>query len=94
MNVRIAISTGSATAIYRQIAEQVRMAIATGKLRIGDQLPSVRALAEDLLLRGALDLEEAFIDATFSSAKKGAIVLLRGLLGLALVSAPSHFTLT
>ena len=50
MNVRITISTGSATAIYRQIAEQVRMAIATGKLRIGDQLPSVRALAEDLVL--------------------------------------------
>src|SRR5712675_1521983 len=50
MNVRIAISTGSATAIYRQIAEQVRMAIATGKLRMGDQLPSVRALAEDLVL--------------------------------------------
>ena len=50
MNVRIAISTGSPTAIYRQIAEQVRMAIATGKVRIGDQLPSVRALAEDLVL--------------------------------------------
>ena len=50
MNVRITISTGSPTAIYRQIAEQVRMAIATGKLRIGDQLPSVRALAEDLVL--------------------------------------------
>ena len=50
MNVRIAISTGSPTAIYRQIAEQVRMAIATGKLRIGDQLPSVRALAEGLVL--------------------------------------------
>jgi len=50
MNLRIAISTGSATAIYRQIAEQVRTAIATGKLRIGDQLPSVRALAEDLVL--------------------------------------------
>src|SRR5437763_229520 len=50
MNVRITISTSSPTAICRQIAEQVRMAIATGKLRIGDQLPSVRALAEDLVL--------------------------------------------
>ncbi len=37
----------------------------------------LRALAEDLLLRGALDLEEAFIDASFSSAKKGAIVLVQ-----------------
>ena len=37
----------------------------------------LRALAEDLLVRGALDLEEAFIDASFSSAKKGAIVLVQ-----------------
>ena len=37
----------------------------------------LRALAEDLLLRGALDLEEAFIDASFSSAKKGAIALVQ-----------------
>jgi len=34
-------------------------------------------LAEDLLARGGLDLEEAFIDASFSSAKKGAIVLVQ-----------------
>jgi transposase len=37
----------------------------------------LRALAEDLLARGRLDLEEAFIDASFSSAKKGAIVLVQ-----------------
>ena len=37
----------------------------------------LRALAEDLLARGALDLEEAFIDASFSSAKKGAVVLVQ-----------------
>ena len=37
----------------------------------------LQALAEDLLARGALDLEEAFIDASFSSAKKGAVVLVQ-----------------
>ena len=37
----------------------------------------LRALAQDLLARGRLDLEEAFIDASFSSAKKGAIVLVQ-----------------
>ena len=37
----------------------------------------LRVLAEDLLARGALDLEEAFIDASFSSAKKGAVVLVQ-----------------
>ena len=34
----------------------------------------LRKLAEDLRDRGKLDLSEAFIDASFSSAKKGALV--------------------
>ncbi len=33
---------------YLQILEQVKYALASGALRPGDQLPSVRALAEDL----------------------------------------------
>ena len=50
MKLTIAISTGSDTPIYKQITDQVRLGIATGRLSIGDQLPSVRALAEELLL--------------------------------------------
>ena len=46
----VTISTGSSTPIYKQIADHVRLAVATGKLRIGEQLPSVRALAEELIL--------------------------------------------
>jgi GntR family transcriptional regulator len=48
--LHIVISTGSSTPIYKQITDQVRLAAATGKLAVGDQLPSVRALAEDLVL--------------------------------------------
>jgi GntR family transcriptional regulator len=44
------ISTGSKVAIYKQITDQVWMAVATGKLAVGDQLPSVRALAEELVV--------------------------------------------
>lgn len=44
------ISTGSTTPIFRQIADQVRVAVAMGKLKQGDPLPSVRALAEKLLV--------------------------------------------
>jgi GntR family transcriptional regulator len=44
------ISTGSAVPIYRQLIDQVRLGIATGRLSAGDQLPSVRALAERLLV--------------------------------------------
>ena len=50
MPLKFAISTGSTTPIYRQITEQVRLAVATGKLEVDDQLPSVRALAEELVV--------------------------------------------
>ena len=50
MNANIAINTGSATPIYKQITDQVRLAVATGRLAVGDQLPSVRALAEELVV--------------------------------------------
>jgi GntR family transcriptional regulator len=50
MTLNVVISTGSATPIYRQVTDQIRLAVATGKLEIGDQLPSVRALAEELVV--------------------------------------------
>lgn len=50
MNLNITITTGSTTPIYKQITEQVRHAAATGRLTVADQLPSVRALAEELVL--------------------------------------------
>jgi len=42
-------------------------------VREGTLVQVLRALAEDLLARGQLDLSESFIDASFSSAKKGAV---------------------
>ena len=50
MALNLNINTGSPTPIYKQITDQVRLAVATGKAAIGDQLPSVRALAETLVL--------------------------------------------
>jgi len=44
------ISAGGPTPIFRQIADQVRLAVSTGQLPIGQQLPSVRALAEQLVV--------------------------------------------
>lgn len=38
---------------------------------------ALRALAEDLLARGQLDMAETFIDATFAGAKKGAVLLVQ-----------------
>ncbi|SDQ41826.1 GntR family transcriptional regulator [Pseudoxanthomonas sp. CF385] len=42
------IATGDPRPIVRQIVDGVRMQIATGGLRAGDQLPSVRGLAQQL----------------------------------------------
>src|SRR5689334_24231032 len=50
MSLKIVISTGSTTPIYKQIADQLRLGVANGKLSVEDQLPSVRALAEELVL--------------------------------------------
>jgi GntR family transcriptional regulator len=45
---RAHITTGSGTPIYRQIVEQVRLAVATGELSAGQAMPSVRGLADEL----------------------------------------------
>ena len=50
MAVDFQISTGGAAPIYRQIIDQVRRDLTSGSLEVGDQLPSVRGLAERLLV--------------------------------------------
>jgi GntR family transcriptional regulator len=50
MPLDFTISPGSPAPIFRQIIDQVRLAVAGGRLTEGDQLPSVRALAENLLV--------------------------------------------
>ena len=50
MTINLNINTGSNTPIYKQITDQVRMAVASGKLAVDDQLPSIRALAERLVI--------------------------------------------
>ena len=42
------VDTNHPTPIYHQLERSIRFAIATGKLGIGDQLPTVRQLAVDL----------------------------------------------
>ena len=44
----VAIDARDATPIYAQLERGLRAAIATGRLRPGDQLPTVRQLAVDL----------------------------------------------
>jgi GntR family transcriptional regulator len=46
----INVTTGSGTPIYRQIVDQVRLGVATGALGPGDAMPSVRSLADRLVV--------------------------------------------
>ncbi len=50
MPLTISILTGSNTTIYRQIVEQVCAAVLAGKIADDEPLPSVRALAEELVV--------------------------------------------
>ena len=48
MEDRFNINTDDPTPIYAQLERAIRFAIATDKLRVGEQLPTVRQLAVDL----------------------------------------------
>src|SRR3954470_6338776 len=50
MPLEISITTGSTVPIYRQIADQICRAVAGGGLVPGEQMPSVRSLAEQLVI--------------------------------------------
>jgi GntR family transcriptional regulator len=61
----VSIDTRDATPIYAQLERALRAAMATGRLKPGDQLPTVRQLAVDLAInantvaRVYLELERA-----------------------------------
>jgi len=83
------LDTRSGIPIYRQIIEQVKVAIASGKLKTGGQLPTVRRLAVDLSinlntvirayreleLEGVLEMQQG--SGTFVSNRKPEIDLLK-----------------
>ena len=48
--MRFQCDTTSRTPIYRQLIDQVRRAVACGRVRVGDRLPSVRQLSRELVV--------------------------------------------
>jgi GntR family transcriptional regulator len=50
MSLGFSISPASDVPIFRQIMQQVQRAVALGRLKVGDQLPAVRVLAETLVI--------------------------------------------
>ena len=57
----IEINTSSGVPIYRQICDQVKVAVSTGALAVGDKLPSVRALSETLVINPTT-VQRAYVD--------------------------------
>ena len=50
MSLVFSILPASETPIHRQITQHIRLALVQERLQVGDQLPAVRALAEDLVV--------------------------------------------
>jgi GntR family transcriptional regulator len=80
MNLRINFSSG--VPIYQQLMEQIKHAVETGAIRSGEQLPTIRKIAEELTMnpntaaRAYRELEhEGFIEVRHGS---GAYVAERG----------------
>jgi GntR family transcriptional regulator len=48
MNLRINFSSG--VPIYLQLMEQIKHAVETGAIRVGEQLPTIRSIAEELAM--------------------------------------------
>ncbi len=76
------IQTGSAEPIYRQLMEHVRRRVASGQIKAGDEIPSVRELAQ-LLAVHPMTISKAY-----------SLLEAEGLLerrrGLAMRVAPQH----
>ena len=79
------IATGSPEPIYRQLVEQVRRLSASGQLRPGDEMPSVREIAQ------ALALNPMTVSKAYSLLEmEGVLARRRGLGMVVAASAPAQ----
>ncbi len=76
------VNTGSAEPIYRQLVEQVRRCVAGGQLKAGDEVPSVRELAQ------ALAVNPMTVSKAFGLLEAEGLLTRRR--GLAMVIAEQH----
>jgi GntR family transcriptional regulator len=50
VSLSFSISPASDVPIFRQITQQIHRAVAVGRIQVGEQLPAVRTLAEELVI--------------------------------------------
>jgi GntR family transcriptional regulator len=78
----VQINTGSPEPIYRQLIEQVKRRVAAGQLKAGDEIPSVRELAQ------ALAVHPMTISKAYSMLEMEGVLERRR--GLSMVVAAQH----
>lgn len=78
----VSINTGSPEPIYRQLIEQVKRRVAAGQIRAGDEIPSVRDLAQ------ALAVHPMTISKAYSMLEAEGVLERRR--GLSMVVAAQH----
>jgi GntR family transcriptional regulator len=81
-SILFSVSTGSGEPIYKQLVEQIRRMVASGQLSAGDELPSVRDVAQ------ALAVNPMTISKSYSLAEAAGILERRR--GLGMVVAAQH----
>ena len=80
------VNTASPLPIYQQLTQQIREAIARGELQPGDRLPSVRQLAQDLVVNPNT------IARTYSELEREGLVVTRHGLGVFVVQPGTDLT--
>jgi GntR family transcriptional regulator len=78
------IATGSAEPIYRQLVEQARRLVAGGQLAAGDEMPSVREVAQ------ALAVNPMTVSKAYSLLEMEGVLARRRGLGMVVAGEPSR----
>jgi GntR family transcriptional regulator len=78
------VDPSSGLPLYRQLADQVKLAIARGALVAGDRLPSVRAVSE------SLSLNPATVQKAWQELERGGIAENRRGLGIFVAGPPGR----
>jgi GntR family transcriptional regulator len=80
----VSIDTRDRTPIYAQLDRNLRAAIATGRLQVGDQLPTVRQLAVDLRINANT------VARVYAELERGGIIETRRGVGSFVVATPQQ----
>jgi GntR family transcriptional regulator len=83
--MQIHLNTGDGAPIYLQIINQVKYLVASGRLRPNEELPPIRALAEQLVVNPNT------VARAYRDLEKSGVVVKRSTTGTFVAPSPPHF---